>query len=36
MILAEQAAVTGIKGITIVKEKEELAIEPFEVRLEAI
>lgn len=36
MILSEQAAVTGIKGIAIVKEKEELAIEPFEVKLEAI
>jgi phage host-nuclease inhibitor protein Gam len=36
MILSEQAAVTGVKGITIVREKEELAIEPFEVKLEAI
>ncbi len=36
MILSEQAAVTGIKGIAIVKEKEELSIEPFEVKLEAI
>lgn len=36
MILSEQAAVTGVKGIAIVKEKEELAIEPFEVKLEAI
>jgi phage host-nuclease inhibitor protein Gam len=36
LILSEQAAVTGIKGIAIVKEKEELSIEPFEVKLEAI
>ncbi|MEW6708285.1 MAG: host-nuclease inhibitor Gam family protein [Candidatus Riflebacteria bacterium] len=36
LILSEPAAVTGVKGITIVKEKEELSIEPFEVKLEAI
>lgn len=36
LILSEQAAVVGIKGIVIMKEKEELAIEPFEVKLEAI
>jgi phage host-nuclease inhibitor protein Gam len=35
-ILDEQAAVTGIKGIAIVKEKEELSIEPYEVKLESI
>ncbi len=36
LILSEQAAVAGVKGIAIVKEKEELAIEPFEVKLDAV
>lgn len=36
LILTEQAAVIGIKGIVIVSEKEELSIEPYEVKLEAV
>ncbi len=35
IILAEPLPVAGIKGITIIKEKENLSIEPFEVKLEA-
>lgn len=36
LILSEPAAVAGVKGITIVKEKEVLSIEPFEVKLDAV
>lgn len=34
-ILADPKAVAGIKGITIVDDKEEFVIEPFETKLEA-
>jgi phage host-nuclease inhibitor protein Gam len=34
LILSEPAAVATLKGITIINEKEELAIEPFEVKLD--
>jgi len=36
LILTEPAAVATIKGIAIVSEKEELSIEPYEVKLEAV
>ena len=36
LILLEPKAVAEIKGITIVSEKEELSIEPYEVKLEEI
>ncbi|HAE37693.1 MAG TPA: host-nuclease inhibitor protein Gam [Candidatus Riflebacteria bacterium] len=35
LILAEPEAIVAVKGIAIVSEKEELSIEPFEVKLEA-
>ena len=35
-ILADPKAVIGIKGITIVDDKEEFVIEPFESKLEAV
>ena len=34
LILAEQASVISLKGISIVKEKEVLSIEPFEIKLD--
>jgi phage host-nuclease inhibitor protein Gam len=36
MILAEPTAVAGVKGITIIKGKEELAIEPDRSELEKV